>query len=187
MVLVSIVGYAKSGKTTTAVELIAALVERGTRVAALKIGHQRPATIPGSATDSARLNQAGASLSIFWAGNLLEIEEDEQPTRRVQNVSSPGDPHFFASSWKQQLPADLIVALECYDVLLIEGRRVAGALVLHLEKDGECKYAVARGEVVVRTPEDLRRAIITVHHSASRNQSASTHSHAGQGVTDNQR
>ena len=67
--VVSIVGLKKSGKTTVASALIAALSARGYRVAALKSTHLRRLSLDPRGVDSFRLAEAGA---LFLAARSRE-------------------------------------------------------------------------------------------------------------------
>jgi molybdopterin-guanine dinucleotide biosynthesis protein MobB len=80
--IVSVVGLKKSGKTTVASALIAALSARGYRVAGLKKSHLRRLSLDPRGTDSFRLAEAGA---LFVAARARE------ETVTVLRGPQPGD------------------------------------------------------------------------------------------------
>ena len=64
--VVSVIGFEDSGKTSVAVELVAALERRGRRVTVVKHGHGFDIDTPG--TDSWRLRNEGGASRVVLAG-----------------------------------------------------------------------------------------------------------------------
>ncbi|MDA3948890.1 MAG: molybdopterin-guanine dinucleotide biosynthesis protein MobB [Spirochaeta sp.] len=151
--LVSVVGYAKSGKTTFICSLLGAAVTLGMRVAVIKTGRagahsHRPDITP----DSVRFSQAGAAVSVFWSeqGVLVGTEQYPPPL--------PGR-NVFHDRWYDFLPPTVAQELQACDLIIIEGRLARGAQAVHLVgRDGR-KYPVQTDDLVVESPKDTAAAI----------------------------
>jgi molybdopterin-guanine dinucleotide biosynthesis protein B len=112
---IAIVGYSKSGKTRVAATLVRILSERGYRIVAVKHchhGHQ----VDGSATDSARLFEAGASLVIASSPDKITyIERTGADTTLEQIAASiaPGYDLVLAEGFKgSTVPKVLVLGKE---------------------------------------------------------------------------
>jgi hypothetical protein len=168
--VISVVGYAKSGKTTFICTLVRAAVDADVRVAVIKTGragHGEDAghgdTGPGahSATgphrpaatsDSERFLQAGAATSVFWS------ERGILHGSRLYPPPLPGRNEFH-DRWYELLPPAVAPALGQCDLLIIEGRLARSAQTVHLVgRDGR-KYPVETDDLVVASPEDTATAI----------------------------
>jgi hypothetical protein len=162
MTLVSVLGYAKSGKTAFVETVVRALVDRGERVAMLKTG--RTGHPPGGGTDGSRRSSstvpdsrrcatAGAQLSLFWSPQGL-VEDGESGPRLVNNQPLPPR-NDFTDRWLALLPRDLRARIERSSWVFIEGRPVTGAWVVQLATTGELKYPVLPTDYLVTSFEDI--------------------------------
>jgi GTPase SAR1 family protein len=159
--VISIVGYAKTGKTTVCERLVLEARRRGYSVGALKTGRtaghasiDRASGVP----DGARLARAGASPSLFWCESGL-IDE---VTGTVTSTTPLTDAGRFFSAWRMMLPPDVRADLESCDIIVIEGRAVHGARTVHMrEADGsrEYKYQPQPGDIRIAGPEEIDASI----------------------------
>ena len=157
--IVSIVGYAKSGKTTLAVALTRAAAVRGLRVAAIKTGHH--AVGQALETDGQRLAAAGARPVIYWGPD--RAVRDDAGARLVAAVPLPSRAEF-GRVWQDALPAATVAALRSADVLIVEGRIVPGALTVQMRRGGgpdgdRLKYPELCADWTLRGPWDHERVV----------------------------
>ncbi|HKK49717.1 MAG TPA: hypothetical protein VJ932_11515 [Alkalispirochaeta sp.] len=168
--LVSVVGYAKSGKTTWVLAFIQAAVAAGLRVALIKTGrrhppahlprhpphrtHQRDSDLPGELPDSIRARNAGADPTAFWCDEGLSASSGNAQ----YDFPIPLPPRkTFGTVWWSLLPAALQLHLESADIIIVEGRIVAHATVVHLATTDTRKYAPKDSDVVVRSFDEIPR------------------------------
>lgn len=170
--IISIIGYAKSGKTSFAECVVHEAASRAIRVAAIKTGrsshdgadHPPPGNL--AERDSERLRSAGAELSIFWSERGCEVTGDPDTA-----YSTPlPDRGTFYRSWRSFLPGEVRRALEETSLLIIEGRPVAGAAVVQMRKRSvpkaeALKYAIETGHTIIVDPRDFSRHIAALFSS----------------------
>ena len=160
--IISIVGYAKSGKTSFAEYVIREATSRGVHVAALKTGrvshdgvdHRSASSF--TARDSERLREAGAEVSVFWSRRGIEIIgalNETYPTPLP-------DRSTFYRSWQSCLPHAVRSILEERSLLVIEGRPVLGAAVAQMRKqsapeEDALKYPVTPTHSIVADSESF--------------------------------
>lgn len=101
-----VTGWSGSGKTTLLVELIAHLVARGLRVAAIK--HTHHAVNDEDRGDTARFRVAGAA-PVVLAGNGVAIVFSDSAPRR--------------ETWRE--PTDILSLVDA-DIVLVEGFKGRG-------------------------------------------------------------
>ncbi len=169
--IVSIVGYANSGKTTLAVALARAAVEQGYTVAAIKTGHHGPDEARGdrrskTMPDSSRLANAGAHPSLFWGPGGVIREGDAGVI-----ADAPLPPReTFGASWQSLLPAAVAEGLVGTDLLIIEGRTVPEAQTVMM-RDGEAgklKYPEYAARWIVATPAEHSKLVRTIIENLGR-------------------
>jgi hypothetical protein len=180
--VISIVGYAKSGKTTFICALLRAAVKTGLQVAVIKTGRAGHAEEgghaeerghgerhghgdagpgadsdigphrPAATPDSERFLQAGAATSVFWS---------ERGILNGLNLYPPPLPgrSEFHDRWYELLPPAVARELQRCDLLIIEGRLARGAETVHLVGPTGWKYPVQTDDLVVKSPEDTAAAI----------------------------
>ncbi|TVR68405.1 MAG: hypothetical protein EA427_10875 [Spirochaetaceae bacterium] len=117
MKTISLVGYSDSGKTTVASAIIAEATRRGLRTAAVKVGHPAAEGGPEGAAgrktrDTDRLLQAGADPVAFRTPGGWQVQ-----------VHDPAPQSMEIPRWLQAMMEDV-------DLLVVEGRRIAGAFVV---------------------------------------------------------
>ncbi|MFW5827886.1 MAG: molybdopterin-guanine dinucleotide biosynthesis protein B [Alkalispirochaeta sp.] len=158
--VVSVVGYAKSGKTTWVLELIRRAVAAGMQVALIKTGrrhhprHNASAHLPEALPDSIRARRAGADPAVFWWEEGLNVTTgDEQQDFAVPLPSKD----TFGTAWWSQLPPALHSRLMAVDIIVVEGRIVPQATVVHLATTDEPKYVPEDSDIVVRSFEEIPR------------------------------
>lgn len=184
--IVSILGYAKSGKTGLGEAILRAVTGEGFTAAAIKAGrtaHQEsrcrgsghagtppssridetgpsgPGTRPGSERlpDSRRLAAAGADPVILWTEAGAELEATG---RKLTSEPLPSRERF-RQEWERLLPAELTLLLRSRDLLLLEGRLLPGALVVQMKQQGSgaVKYALEEDELLICGEEEFNNAI----------------------------
>lgn len=164
--IVSIVGYAKSGKTAFAEHLIREAASRAIPVAAIKTGRcshdgaEHPHRGGLAGRDSDRLRSAGAALSLFWSEQGWEVIG----TLDAVYPTPLPDRDTFYRCWRSLLPVAVRRILDDTPLLIIEGRPVAGAEVVQMRKrsvpEAEAlKYAIAPNHRIVAGPRDFSRPI----------------------------
>ncbi len=165
--IISIVGYAKSGKTSFAERLVREAASRALRVAAIKTGRSSHGGAEHASTgvlayrDSERLHGAGAELTLFWS------EQGCAVTGGALGAFHPTplpDRDTFYRSWRSLLPLEVRRVLEETSLVVIEGRPVSGAEVVQMRKrsapEAEAlKYPISAGHTVVTDPHDFPRLI----------------------------
>lgn len=169
--VVSVVGYAKSGKTTWVLAFIEAAVAAGLRVALIKTGrrhppahppmppphplHHRNGDLPGALPDSVRARRAGADPTAFWHEEGLSVYRGNA----TYDSPVPLPPRAaFGAVWWSQLPTALQTDLKSADILIVEGRIVAHATVVHLATTAQRKYVPAESDVVIRSFDEIPRS-----------------------------
>lgn len=158
--IVSVVGYGKSGKTTFVLALIRAAIASGAKVAVLKTGrrhgtHRSLQAVP----DSVRAAQAGADPAVFW----WEGGIDAALADRHREHAIPLPPReSFGKVWQDLLPGEIRGALTTADLLIVEGRIVPGARVVHLATTTRPKYVPQRQDVVIRSFDEIEPTAATL-------------------------
>lgn len=154
MKTVAIVGYSNSGKSTVIRALLAEAKQRGLRAAVIKVGHR-------SRTHAAEVNAPAAG------GKTTDSDGPGSQLRDSESFAAEGaDPVVFRTSdgWTAQLydpleprteplriPPWLKTAMQSVDLLLVEGRRVDGAvLVQTVGEDGRLKFDPEECSLVLR-------------------------------------
>ena len=173
-IIVSILGYAKSGKTSFAEALLRGVTGAGFTAAAIKAGREAHQDGPHRSTggpgngqtamrlpDSRRLAAAGAKPVILWTG--AGAEEEEETPRQITSEPLPSRVQF-GEVWERLLPAELVRALHSRDLLLLEGRLLPGALMVQMRQQGSgaVKYALTGDELILRGEEEFGDAIETI-------------------------
>ena len=162
MTLVSVLGYAKSGKTTFVETMVRALADRGEHITVVKTGgsghrsDHRGGVSPtpySEFPDSRRCAAAGAQLSLFWSPQGL-VEDCASGPRIVYPQALPERGDFF-DGWLTLLPPDLRARIDCSSWVIIEGRPVMGAWVVQLGTDGELKYPRLHTHYRISRHEDI--------------------------------
>jgi molybdopterin-guanine dinucleotide biosynthesis protein B len=113
VLVVSIVGWSDSGKTTLIARLVEAFRARGRRVVAVKKGHGEP-SLPADGKDTSRFLAAGAQAAYLLSGGSM-----------LRWQATPAEP------WEAILPE-----LGNVDVVLLEGMVVPGAPVVEVVRGG---------------------------------------------------
>lgn len=156
-------GFSNSGKTTVATAIVAEARRRKRKVAVIKVGRRHQdapvgnaatadASVAGSLPDTEQYAAAGADPVVFR-------------TPRGWSMESV-DPLEDGRDVPLRLPAWLQDALVSVDVLVIEGRRIPGAVVVQtVGRDGARKFDAAGCDFVLEhvpddpLPETLKSAI----------------------------
>lgn len=183
--VISILGFAKSGKTSLAEELIRTAVARGVSVAAIKAGRRHrsaetasesPAAGPPDGReapprarvappDSRRFLEAGAEPVLFWTAEGITVEWGAERQVDTMRIPLPGREEFGAE-WRRLVPAPLREELLRRNCVLIEGRWVPGALVVQMLRSGpgvpEFKYAPVPGQLTVTSPKEIPTSVETI-------------------------
>ncbi|MFP4425629.1 MAG: molybdopterin-guanine dinucleotide biosynthesis protein MobB [Spirochaetaceae bacterium] len=160
-IIVSIVGYGKSGKTAFAESLIRRVVAEGLTVAAIKTGRlshgdrdrelfrAAQPTVP----DSRRLSLAGADPVLLWTEEGIAIEGERD---RKSPTPLPGREEF-AKGWQEALPRALLEGILSRDLILLEGRPVPGAMTIQMRnmETGAVKYPSEERHLTLAGPEDF--------------------------------
>lgn len=182
---VSVVGYAKSGKTTLAVALTRAAVAQGFRVAAIKTGQHAPDAPHGSGRggadggvaeggkaerggaegsgadsatpDSRRLAEAGARPALYW-GPEGAVSEDALGVAAEAPLPSR---EAFGPTWKSLLRAPVVRDLVRADLLIIEGRLAPGAHTVMIRRGGSggLKYPAREAQWIISAAVEHDRVI----------------------------
>lgn len=187
-IIVSLLGYGKSGKTTLAEMLLRAVVEARFAAAAIKtgrIGHSAevagtPAhnrAVSGAADsqqvtgapDSRRLLLAGADPVLLWTEEGVRIEGESAPAL----LCPLPEKGLFFRRWAELLPSALREQLLSRDLLLIEGRLVQKAEIIQIKQPetGAVKYPVEEKQILLGGPEEFGEAverILSIVEGASR-------------------
>ncbi|MFP4408028.1 MAG: molybdopterin-guanine dinucleotide biosynthesis protein B [Spirochaetaceae bacterium] len=161
-IIVSIVGYGKSGKTAFAESLIRRVVAEGLTVAAIKTGRlshgDRDRELLARAAqpavpDSRRLSLAGADPVLLWTEEGIAIEGERD---RKSPTPLPGREEF-AKGWQEALPRALLEGILSRDLILLEGRPVPGAMTIQMRnmETGTVKYPLEKQHRVLAGPEDF--------------------------------
>jgi len=131
--IVSIVGHSKTGKTAFALALVGAAGQLGFRVAAIKTGHHPASPAgPGELPDGTRLAYAGAHPVVFWGPEGAVRDGDTLE----QLVSAPvPSREAFGRTWRELLPVQVVSEIEDADLLIVEGRRLPGAVLIQTHED----------------------------------------------------
>lgn len=127
MRIVSLFGFSNSGKTTVAQAIVAEARRRDMRAAAMKIGHATVDATEAAHRDTDRIIAAGAEFAAYRSRSawLVQIPDATPPPDRDGSV---------------RIPPWLSCCLQHTDLLVIEGRRVEGALVVQtVGADGALK------------------------------------------------
>ena len=153
--IISIVGYAKSGKTSFAEYIIREAASLSVAVAVLKTGRaahhsDAPPFHHVASPDSERLRIAGATVSLFWSERGIEVAgapTDTYPTALP-------DRNTFYSFWHSLLPDALRRLVDETPLVVIEGRPVKGSAIVQMRKQSiggakALKYPVASGHTIV--------------------------------------
>jgi hypothetical protein len=161
--IVSILGYAKSGKTSFAEALLRAARRRGYTAAAIKAGRSlhggrsaghavaarssQYASRGEGAPDSRRLAAAGADPVVLWTEEGARREGVEEALTREPLP----DRQQFREEWERLLPVGVAEALRSRDLLLLEGRLLPGAVVVQMRQQGSgaVKYRRIEGEILI--------------------------------------
>ncbi|MFP4330802.1 MAG: molybdopterin-guanine dinucleotide biosynthesis protein MobB [Alkalispirochaetaceae bacterium] len=155
--MVSVLGYAKSGKTTLLEQLCVRAVDRDLSVAFLKGGRLSHGG-ESKEGDTLRLARLGAQPSLLWSAEGLFL----QRSRLEQLSEAPlPSPQEFAETWEAAVGGETRELLTSRDLLLLEGRVPAGARRVHMVRlaDGALKVPPAPGEIVVSGPEEISRIV----------------------------
>lgn len=158
--IVSVVGYGKSGKTTFVIALIRTAIAAGANVAVLKTGrrhgtHQSVETVP----DSVRAAQAGADPAVFWWEG--GVDADLADGHREYAIPLPRR-ESFGEAWQRLLPGEVHRALTATDLLIVEGRIIPGARVVHLATTSRYKYVPQHQDVVIRSFDEIASTAATL-------------------------
>ena len=173
--IISVLGYAKSGKTTLITRLVRHACAAGARVGVVKSGRahghggaMNGETAPGVARaprlpDSQRAIAAGAWVSLFWSEEGVVVHTDGGESVRYAVPVLPPRARFF-HAWREIVPPEARRRLAVCDLLLFEGRMVAGARVVQVRRgaDRPFKYPVTDEQVLITgfPPDEAIGAII---------------------------
>ena len=161
-IIISILGYGKSGKTAFAESLVGEVVAASYTVAAIKTGRlshgtrdrlrPAPASEPNS-PDSRRLSLAGADPVLLWTEEGIAVDGESE---EKLPLPLPGREEF-AHRWKELLPKALRSRILSRDLLLLEGRPVPGAMIIQMRnmETGAVKYPLEKQHRVLAGPEDF--------------------------------
>ncbi|MFP4535346.1 MAG: molybdopterin-guanine dinucleotide biosynthesis protein B [Spirochaetaceae bacterium] len=161
-IIVSIVGYGKSGKTAFAESLIRRVVAEGLTVAAIKTGRLShgdrdrellASAAPPRVPDSRRLSLAGADPVLLWTEEGISIEGKSR-----EKLPPPlPDRETFAGRWQELLPKAVRRSILSRDLILLEGRPVPGAMTIQMRnmETGTVKYPSEERHLTLAGPEDF--------------------------------
>lgn len=157
-IVVSVLGYAKTGKTLVSEALISGARRRGLGAIYLKCGrlhssHREDELAHGTGIpDTLRAAQAGAVHCLLWTPEGLRLDEREHP-------EMPGLPprSMPAPDWDRVWQETLARALgtdwrELAGLLVVEGRPVSHATVIQITRGDEAKYPAAMCTHQLRGP-----------------------------------